>query len=260
MCSSDLKLTSRDPEFVISTYTCSAVFYAALLDERWSTLSDIDPVTLHPITRHLSEHTYGVIDTRPAPIEDFTHSPLPPAGSIGRLSVISFGATKPLAAGAGGAVLGPKDAIEDIRDRRDYDGKRDLRERFNFQMSDLHAALGRTKLKRLDSDRARRAEIAERYLKALRPVAYTPRGFWYRFPIMAERGLSAQQLILVLAGYGIQAIAPVEPWELLHRKLGHAFSRYSNAEMIASRAVSLPVWPGMSEAEIGQVCSALEKL
>jgi len=253
-----MELTPYVADFRISTYTCAAAYHAAAFSHQGpALLSDIDPVTLHPITRHLSEHTYGLLDSRPALIEDFTHCPVPPAGSIGTLSVISFGATKPLAAGAGGAVLGPKEAIAEIRDRRDYDGKRDLRECFNFQLSDLHACLGREKLKRLPQEYEWRRQTAARYISSRTfGWKYQQSHGQYRFLLETDPGHAIPQL----AEYGVRAIQPLAPWELLHRKLGLSPTQFPNAEKAAASLVSLPIWPGMSDAEVGQVCSALEKL
>ncbi len=202
-------------------------------------------------------------------VEDFTHAPGEPgAGSCGVASVISFGATKPLGVGAGGAVLGPPSLIEAVRDLRDYDQKRSKTGRFNWQLSDVQAALVVNRLGSLDDDRRMRAEVAERYDEALRRNDSKTRrrqmslDGWtsrspYRYVIMYQENdphtaLYAQQY---LAGWGIEAIVPLRRDELLHRVDGRG--EFGAAEHAAGCTVSVPIWPGMSE---GQVCRVVDAL
>ena len=200
-------------------------------------------------------------------IEDATHGPGAtingkPCGSFGALSVISFGATKPLGIGAGGAVLGPADAIAEIKDRRDYDGKSNLRERFNWQMSDLHAAIGRERLRLLTRENIERMGIASTYRGANQTVPIQgsyPDGdrVWYRYVIRVPDWRKAQAHFAVR---GIETINPLMPEELIHRRLGRAPSEFPNAEAVAETTLSLPIFPGITDDEVRRVADALEEL
>src|SRR5439155_796682 len=77
-------------------------------------------------------------------------------GSRGALAVCSFYATKLLTTGEGGAVAGAPERVARVRDARDYDEREDLVPRFNFKLTDIQAALGRSQLGRLDAFIARR--------------------------------------------------------------------------------------------------------
>src|SRR5207245_1091058 len=90
-----------------------------------------------------------------------------PVGARGGLIVCSFYATKLLTTGEGGAVAGPADLVARARDTRDYDGRTELGPRFNYKMTDMQAALGRSQLPRLGAFIARRRALAARYRAAL---------------------------------------------------------------------------------------------
>src|SRR5499426_1542062 len=90
-----------------------------------------------------------------------------PVGASGELAVCSFYATKLLTTGEGGAVTGRADLVARARGARDYDEQADLTPRFNYKMTDMQAALGRSQLVRLDAFIARRRELATRYRTAL---------------------------------------------------------------------------------------------
>lgn len=252
-------------EVTIPSYACVSLFHAVSLFHTVR-LMDCAPDTFNSPDADVVVHTYGV----PSPvaddaIEDFTHAiggqlGERACGSLGAASVISFGATKPLGCGAGGAVLGPSDLIEEIRDRRDYDGKRQLRPRFNWQMSDLTAALGLSRLERLDEEIGRRREIASRYDDVCRAKGIaaqgTPASTWYRFVMRVP---DPQAVIAHFAEDGVEAINPLEPWELIHKQMGYE-GGCPTSEIVAASTVSLPVWPGMTRADEDRVLISLERL
>ena len=266
-------LFGREPdrERSISTYSCSALYHAlnghVPLGTYWNVkVKDCD-ATLCASDASVVVHTYGVpCSVADDAISDFTHAPDASldgttCGSMGALSVISFGATKPLGCGSGGAVLGPPDLIAEIKDRRDYDGKRELRERFNYAWSDAGAALGRSRLKRLDEENRRRSKIAMIYDAARGAKVWdgepAETRIWYRYVIRVP---DPQAAIAHFAAHGVEAINPLEPWELLHRQLSLDPKDFPNAEDAAAHTVSLPIWPGMSDEQVNQVAQALETM
>jgi hypothetical protein len=93
-------------------------------------------------------------------------------GGKGSLAVCSFYATKMMATGEGGMVLGGDEALlAEVRDLRAMDEKEEFRIRFNCKMTDLQAALGLSQLRKLAGFIARRREIADLYGDALRGSA-----------------------------------------------------------------------------------------
>ncbi len=250
---------------MVPTYACSALYHAV-----WGTKAqpaavyDCDLDTFGCPSAHIVAHMYGVpCHVQPGSVEDFTHAPGAsldgkPCGSLGELSVISFGATKPLGCGSGGAVLGPAAAIEEIRDRRDYDGKRTLRERFNWAWHDMGAALGRSRLRRLDEENAWRERVAARYRVARAcDQVYVEGRIFYRYVV---RSFSQEADMARFAAAGIETIVPLRTDELLHRQLGLDPADFPNAEAVAASTVSLPIWPGMTDEEVRRVADALATL
>lgn len=260
----------EDPEFArttaIPTYSCGALYNAAravgkvsVYDER----PDADSNDACVVT-----HDYGVPSTRlsgrsddsdglfPKWIEDFTHAPgVTGCGNLGDAAVISFGATKPLGAGAGGAILAEEKIARSARSMLVNDQVDRGGDTFNWSMSDVHAAIVRERLRRLDEDNAWRATTAAAYLDALGldwPV--TTRG-WYRFAYEVRDPTIA---IAYLKGLGVEAINPLRPDELLHRQLGLDPEGFPNAERLAAHTISLPIWPGMTDVQVDDVCSALK--
>src|SRR5699024_407210 len=95
-----------------------------------------------------------------------------PVGLQGDAGVYSFYATKLLTSGGqGGMVVSKnKDIIDFIKDFRIFDQRKDQQFRFNFQMTDLHAAIGRVQLKKFPQFMQRRKLIYEQYKNAGFPL------------------------------------------------------------------------------------------
>ena len=279
-----IRLAARACDFdgvpSVPTYSCVSLYHATHGGslELARPLCDSDPDTFNA-DADIVVHTYGVpfvADDADSCvwIEDFTQAPGAAwrgrsCGSLGTVSVISFGATKPLGIGAGGAVLGDVDAITEMRDIRDIEGKRTLRERFPYTLSDLHASIGRERLRRLDDDNDFRAAVAWLYEQA-RPkgigVQTNAHGMtecrdcsrvWYRYVIRLERVSEAQARFKAA---GVETIVPLESWELLHRRLDGKACDFPHAETIAQTTLSLPIWPGLAWDDARRVADVLNGL
>jgi len=255
-------------EWTISTYTCPSAYHAIAANVRdWSGfllhLSDVNSSygLRERWGRAIVSHTFGVRDTvSKVDVEDFTHAVgLPLTGFLGALSVVSFGATKVLGAGGGGAVLGPYELVREVKRRTRYSSGIDLdRRRFNYDMSDLHAAVARARLKELDRENARRRDIAAAYDVALGVTrnSYDER-VWYRYTMEVRPHLIGKVAEYMLSN-GVEVITPVMQSELLHRHLGAEASKFPRAEWAASTLLSLPVWPAMSDEQVKKVCDLLK--
>ena len=158
-------------------------------------------------------------------------------------------------------MLGAPDLIEAIRDMRDYDGKPQLRPRFNWMMSDLHAALVLRRLARLDAENAWRRATAELYAAVCREKGFgiyaSAHSTFYRFVLRVPDVVKA---ITHFSANGVETICPLAPWELLHRQFGMEPDGWPQAEDAAHHALSLPIWPGMDDADVVRVAEALKTL
>jgi perosamine synthetase len=180
-----------------------------------------------------------------------------PAGISGNVGIFSFYASKVITTGGQGGMLVSRDRniVEAARDYRAFDCRKDRQPRFNFQMTDLQAAVGRVQLVKLPAFLSRRNEIFERYrhagLDLLEPES-RGRPIRYRCVI---RSKAPRSLIEHLSGYGINAIVPIEDWELL----GPA-EQFPNATELTRTTVSLPIYPSLTDKEQDRIISSLDQI
>jgi len=167
-------------------------------------------------------------------------------GLNGKVGIYSFYATKLITTGGQGGMVVTKDkALADtIRDFREFDCRRDSKPRFNFQMTDLAAAIGREQLKKLPGFLKRRSEIFKMYQDAGLTLLDSNAGTPVRYRAVLRT--SEQKRILdSLAKLKIKAINPLEDWELLGSP-----EKFPNAYKLTQETVSLPVYPSLSNEEV----------
>lgn len=172
-------------------------------------------------------------------------------GLRGDLGVCSFYATKMITSGGqGGAVIGrDKLLIDKIRDFREFDCRDDAKSRFNFQMTDLQAAVGRVQLNRLpDFIEARERWFAlyrQAGLELIDDDAPCVRPVRYRIVMRCDQ---PNRVITALEAQGIRAIVPIEEFELLDTP-----SDYPNARTLTHSTVSLPAYPVLHETDVMRI-------
>lgn len=228
------------------------------------------------------------------------HTDGKPVGSLAHasLATFSFHPVKPITTAEGGAVVtddaGCARRLRRLADHgieredfvqpalaRDPEGRanpwyHELRELgFNYRLSDVHAALGLSQLKRLARFRARRAALAETYDRLLaerlgaraRPLRRRP-GIahgWHLYVVripFAELGLSRARVMARLAEAGIHAQVHYIPLHLqpYYRELyGLGPGAFPNAEHFYAEALSLPLFYDMSESDVERVADALAR-
>jgi perosamine synthetase len=179
-----------------------------------------------------------------------------PVGVNGQVGIFSFYATKMITSGGQGGMLVSRDRglADTARDYRQFDGRHDCKPRFNFQMTDLQAAIGRVQLRKLPGFVARRDEIFARYRAAgFNLLDEKTRGVPVRYRSIV-RTESPRAIIDKLAQYDIKAIVPVEDWELLG-----AAEQYPNATALTRTTVSLPTYPLLSDEELSRILDVLNE-
>ncbi len=275
----------RGDEVIVPSYVCSALLNAVLYVDAVPVVADIDRSTFNISSEDLKKkitkgtkaiiipHMFGL----PADIDEIISLGIPViedcaqsigseykgnyTGGFGALSIFSFYATKMLSAGEGGMVLCNDDGlIGAVRDMRDYDEKESYSVRYNYKMTDIQAALGISQLKKLSSFIERRKEIAGLYNKVLEEMAFpipaVPEGrehIYYRYVLLERNHLGFME---EMREKGIDCRRPV--FKPLHKFLG--MSGFPVTDEIFQQAVSIPIYPSLSDDEVKKIIDAVKNL
>jgi dTDP-4-amino-4,6-dideoxygalactose transaminase len=144
---------------------------------------------------------------------------------------------------------------------------------YNYRLTDIQCALGRSQLRRLRGFVAKRTRLAETYdrlLHRLGPIVRPiPRG---------RHGQPALHLYVVLIDFGAAGVSRAEVMKALRahgvgtqvhyipvNRLPYYIDRYGRtalpgADAYYDRCLSLPLFPAMSEEDIEAVVEALAKV
>lgn len=198
------------------------------------------------------------------------------AGTFGTAAAFSFYPTKVITAGEGGMIVTDDEAI--YRQALQYrdQGKEGfltnfhVRLGYNWRLSELHAAVGLSQLDRLDEFVAERRRVADAYtrrlagaygIEPLRPPDGSRSNF-YKFVALLDRGVDRPALKRTLKER-FQVSLSGEVYETpCHRQpvfKPWAAGGFPVAEDVCSRHICLPIYPGMTEAEIDRVVLALQE-
>jgi dTDP-4-amino-4,6-dideoxygalactose transaminase len=224
-----------------------------------------------------------------AVIEDAAHAPGAwldgrHLGTWGQIGCFSFFSNKNLSTGEGGMLVTDRDDLaEKLRLMRSHGMTSLTWDRhqghaytydvvalgYNYRIDEIHAALGRVQLSKLVANNTQRGEITRRYWGGL---ADLPLGFPFRdgmvgsqpayhiFPILLPSGVDRFALIDQLRAAGIQTS--------IHYPPVHTFQYYRQrypgvvlpiTEAVADRQLTLPLYPGLTDEQVGWVIDALSR-
>ncbi|HLF70744.1 MAG TPA: DegT/DnrJ/EryC1/StrS family aminotransferase [Dehalococcoidia bacterium] len=189
----------------------------------------------------------------------------------GTASCFSFYPTKNLnALGDAGAIVTDDAALaEHARrlshhgwDRRFHSAERAL----NSRMDEIHAAVLRLKLGRLDAWNNRRRAIAKRYDEALAgtSIAAATKASWaepsYYLYVVATPQRDALRAALTEAGIATDVHWPEPPHlQPAYADLGYGRGSLPVTERLCDEVLTIPMFPEMTEAEVSHVCEALRR-
>jgi UDP-4-amino-4,6-dideoxy-N-acetyl-beta-L-altrosamine transaminase len=143
---------------------------------------------------------------------------------------------------------------------------------FNYRLTDIQAALGASQMRRLDGFIEQRRRIAARYrqLLAALPVAMqseeeNTRSSYHLFVVqlaLETIGRSRREVYDGLHQAGVRANVHYIPihTQPYYRALGFRSGAFPNAERYYERALSLPVFPRLTDAEQDHVVATLARL
>lgn len=218
---------------------------------------------MHPIASLAKKHgLYLVEDCAQSHLAAFDGKI---SGLWGNIACFSFYPAKNLGAfgDSGAAISNNAGFAEKMRMLRNYGSKvRYYNELagINSRMDEIQAALLRVKLKYLKELNVERIELAERYLTGVKnPLIELPRvrekaeHIWHQFVVRCK---SRDALQAYLKENGITTLIhyPVPPHlAVCYKGLGYKQGDFPVTEQYADEVLSLPIYNGMTDAEISYV-------
>jgi len=229
-------------------------------------------------------------------IEDAAHAL--PAHRSGRpigswesdASVFSFYANKPITTGEGGMIVTRNpDVAARMRVMRTHGLNRDAFDRFSkvgaswaydvvspgfkYNLTDIAASIGVIQLGRANILQSERQHAAERYLEGLvglpldcpAPAPWGSLHSWHLFPIRLHESarLTRDEVIAALTAQGIGTSVHYRPLhQMTYWRERYAFGpdEFPEADRYYADALSLPLFPAMSDNEIDRVVGVLQDL
>ena len=145
---------------------------------------------------------------------------------------------------------------------------------YNFRLTDFQCALGISQLKKLDRFIARRRAIAAKYNEAFALVKeiitpaeeeYVKAAYHiYVIQLLTEKLKAGRQKIfeaLRVENIGVNVhYLPVHLHPFYQREFGYKRGDYRRAENYYERAITLPLFPGMSDEDVTDVIKAVDKV
>ena len=204
------------------------------------------------------------------------------SGHYAQATVLSFHPVKPITTGEGGAIL-TNDATLAHKARllrnhgisknpaeytRPGDGPWYYEQQalgFNYRMTDIQAALGRSQLKKLPTFIQKRAAIAARYQaelpKQVQPLAQDPQqtSAWHLFVVKVPHRAQFFQK-LKQKGIGTQVHYIPIPSQPYYQNLGFSMTDFPQAQAFYEQILSLPLYPALSDQAQTQVIEAVHQV
>ena len=197
-------------------------------------------------------------------------------------AVLSFHAVKQITTGEGGMVMTKDPALAEslsqlrshgiTRDARLFRGESEggwyyeqLQLGYNFRMTDIQAALGASQMRRLDAFVSRRRQLVGQYNESLAglPVVAPQRSpsgnpSWHLYVVQVERRAKVFDALRA-SGIGVNVHYIPLHFQPYYEALGFRRGDFPNAERYYERAITLPLHPGLSDADQERVVAALHQ-
>lgn len=212
-------------------------------------------------------------------------------GTFGDVTCFSFYANKTITTGEGGMlVTNDEQLFKRAKVMRLHGIDRDIWNRFTsgkpsweydvvapgfkYNMPDINAAIGLAQLEKADYFREQRQHCALFYLEELSKIpcidlpvckGLVENHAWHLFPIIlnSESPVSRNRFIELMAENGIGTSVhykPLHQMSYYRERYGLKDEDFPVAEKIWKGTVSLPVYPGLTDAELSYVCKTVRKI
>ena len=193
-----------------------------------------------------------------------------PAGSFGT-GCFSLYATKNITSGEGGMITTTNPAVADrLRLLRSHGSRVRYYHEFlgyNFRMTNLQAAIGLTQLGKLAAFNARRLRNAAFFDHHINHPAVTKpqvqpgmRHVFHQYTLRIHTNRDDAARQLAAAGVSTAIFYPLPiPRQPFYREIGYT-DQMPVADQISDEVLALPVHPGLNDADLNQIVSAVNNL
>src|SRR5262245_52480013 len=202
------------------------------------------------------------------------------AGSIGDISAFSFFANKNIATGEGGMVVTDRDDLaERVRLLRSHGMSSLTWDRhqghassydvllhgYNYRLDEIHAAIGRAQLAKVMRNNERRRRLLGAYRQGLRALPGWAMPFADRIADSAGHLMVAVAPTPEVRNKAVAGLRAARIQTSLHYPCIPDFKAFAAwpgetvklSREFTARAISLPLYPAMTETQVGDVCQAL---
>lgn len=198
-------------------------------------------------------------------------------GSFGRAGAFAFYPNKQITTGEGGAVVTDDDEIAALCRSLVNQGRDDsgawlahVRLGYNYRISELTAALGRSQLSRLPAILERRREVAARYgallgnVKGLvlpSPPSWCDLPSWFVYVVQLPEDVRRDEVLRLLSLRGVENRAyftpiPLQPFYA--ERFGYRRGHFPEMDRVCARVVALPFFTDLSAEEQTYVAQSLQ--
>lgn len=209
------------------------------------------------------------------------------AGGFGNIAIFSFHPIKNITTGEGGMITVNDELLaKKMRLLRFHGIERDAWKRYGkggnpaydiaqpgykYNLPDMLAALGLAQLERLQEFNLRRAHLAKLYSEGLNGISgidlpqvpdYKHTHAWHLYIIKVSasgRDEFMQKLAEYNIGYGLH-FPPAHSLTCVREKYGSMIGLLPETERAAGKIISLPLFPGMQDADVRYVCEAIKEI
>jgi perosamine synthetase len=243
------------------------------------------PCEMEAILALASEHGLRVVEDAAHALPASYHGT--PIGALSEVTAFSFYATKTLTTGEGGMLTTSNDKVaERVRIMRLHGIEREAWKRYSgdgswfyqvleagykYNMTDIAAAIGLVQLGKCDDLSAARHAIAERYTAAFSEIPslqvpdnqHDRKTSWHLYVLRIhpeKLSIDRDRFISELKNRGIGTSVHFIPLHLhpfYQKSFGYKPGDFPAAEAEYARALSLPIYPTMTGAEINAVIQAV---
>jgi len=190
-----------------------------------------------------------------------------PVGTFGDAAAFSFYPTKNMTSGEGGMIVF-KDAVHSRHARLLRNQGMEKRYEneligFNLRMTDIHAAIGRTQLRKLKKNTEMRQENAaylSQHLKNLVEVPFVPDGYshvFHQFTIKLDRNRDLVESELKKRRIGTGVYYPIPVHQL---KPFSSPDELGVTSKLCKQVLSLPVHQSLDSHDLKKICQTVEEI